>query len=118
MTAGGNLWLTAGEVLEPPGKEPSMKVLSEEKLCRYMGRVIDLSRAILMLIPEKGTDPPDPETLKSYRGIVEDLLDEREQDTYLQDDSWNWIWTEREDGNLIQIYGRLAWINLQLLELL
>ena len=95
-----------------------MKVLSEEKLCGYLGTVLDLSREVLTILPEKGTYPVEDSILDSYHAIVTQLNEERDNDSFLNDDSWNWIWEGKPSYNPIQVYGRLAWINLQLLELL
>lgn len=95
-----------------------MKVLSEEKLCAYMGRVLDLSKEMLAVLPEKGTSTVDDASLDHFHRLVNDLNSERGNDSSLDDASWNWIWEGKSDYNYIQIYGRLAWINVQLLELL
>ena len=95
-----------------------MKVLSEEKLCAYLTRVLDLSGDVLKGLPSEGTQPAGDEVLDRYQGLIDDLKGERESVTYLSDEAWNWIWEGKPSYNLIHIYGRLAWINLQLLELL
>ncbi len=95
-----------------------MRVISEEKLVAYLRRVIDLSQQVLPIMAEKGTQDPPKKIGDAYRALVEDLDTERADDSYLQDDSWNWIFDPPESLNLIKIYGRLAWINLQLLELM
>ncbi len=56
----------------------------------------------------------DPKTGELVRSIEA----EKPNEMTLQEDGWTWIWTIGEGMNLIQLYGRLAWINLQLLELL
>lgn len=95
-----------------------MPVLSEEKLLTYLELTHGLSGRVLPLISECGTATPPDEIEAAFRRLVEDLSQERENDPALQDACWDWIFQPREDGNLIQLYGRLAWINLQLLELL
>lgn len=95
-----------------------MNVLSEEKLCGYMQRVLELSQAVVPLLPAKGTQPVDGAMLQRFSQLVNDLNQERGNDSFLNDDSWNWIWESRTDYNYIRLYGRLAWINLQLLELM
>lgn len=95
-----------------------MKVLSEEKLCAYLSQVLELSRDVLVNLPADGTKPASDEVLDRYHALINDLNDEREGVTYLSDEAWNWIWEGKPSYNLIHIYGRLAWINLQLLELL
>ena len=95
-----------------------MNVLSEKKLCAYLERVLRLSTDILEKLPEEGTQRSSDGLLDNYHTLVNDLGAEREHDTYLSDESWNWIWEDKPTTNHIQLYGRLAWINLQLLELL
>lgn len=95
-----------------------MTVLSEEKLCTYLNRVLELSKHTLDNLAIRGTDPVDDGTLDRFHTLINDLNSERGNDQFLNDDSWNWIWNSKADFNYIQVYGRLAWINLQLLELL
>lgn len=95
-----------------------MTVLSEEKLCGFLGATLDLSRRALELIPNAGTQPIPPDLHDQYLQLVNSLIAERDSDAHLSDDAWNWIWENKPDYNAIQLYGRLAWINLQLLELL
>jgi hypothetical protein len=95
-----------------------MRVLSEEKLITYLERVVELSAKVLPLLSAQGTEPPPAKLVKAYQSIVDDLAAERATDEQLQDDSWNWIFQPKEHENSIRLYGRLAWMNLQLLELL
>lgn len=107
----GNLPATKGVV-------NAMNVLSEEKLCGYLSRVLDLSQSVLGKLREEGAKPVDDTTLDQFHALINDLNEERSNDSFLNDPSWNWIWESKSEYNFIQIYGRLAWINLQLLELL
>ncbi len=95
-----------------------MRVISEEKLITYLARVVELSEKIIPLLSAQGTNPPPAKIAEAHRNLVADLARERESDSYLQDESWDWIFQAAEEPNLIRAYGRLAWINLQLLELL
>ena len=95
-----------------------MKVLSEEKLCAYLTRVLDLSSEVVGLLPERGTQQVTDEHLDRFHEIVNHLNTERGNDSFLNDESWNWIWESKSTLNYIRLYGRLAWMNLQLLELL
>ena len=69
-------------------------------------------------VVEEGTQDPPASLAESYQKLVEDLSAERRDDSYLQDESWDWIFDGQEPGNLIKVYGRLAWVNLQLLEMM
>ena len=97
-----------------------MTLISEERLCTYLSRVLDLSQELLAVVPERGAEAmsADDPLRVAFERLVHDLGSERGNDTYLDDESWNWIWEGKEEYNPIRIYGRLAWINLQLLELL
>ncbi|MEE8142478.1 MAG: hypothetical protein V3T77_05215 [Planctomycetota bacterium] len=95
-----------------------MNVLSEKKLCAFLERVLKLSNEVLERLPVEGTQRSSDALLDNYHVLVNDLGAERGQDSYLSDESWNWIWEDKPTTNHIQLYGRLAWINLQLLELL
>lgn len=95
-----------------------VRVLSEEKLITFLERVVALSGKVLPLLSSQGTEPPPAKLVKEYQSIVDDLAAERASDEQLRDDSWNWIFQPKQHENAIRLYGRLAWINLQLLELL
>ncbi len=95
-----------------------MKVISEDKLCKYMKCVLDLSNDILGKPEEKGTSAVDSANQEAFHKIIEDLMVERKSDATLSDERWDWIWECKPQYNYIQVYGRLAWINLQLLDLL
>ncbi len=95
-----------------------MSVLSEEKLTFYLDRVITLSSEIVPLLSECGTAAPPPQIAESFQRLITDLAADRQSDTTLMDETWDWIFVPQEPTNLIKTYGRLAWINLQLLELL
>ena len=58
------------------------------------------------------------ELLQDYACLISELHDEKRNDTTLSDESWEWIWRVKPDLNPIQIYGRLAWINYNLIDLL
>ena len=93
------------------------EVLSEEKIRTYREQVLTLSRQVLDHF-EKGAQSVDDETLDRFHSLINELNEDRSNDSFLNDTSWNWIFESKPDYNYIQIYGRLAWINLQLLELL
>lgn len=95
-----------------------MQVLSEEKLVRYLAQVLELSAEVLPRLAEEGTRPAPEEIRERFDALISALAVERDNDSTLQDEQWNWIWQTRPEMNLIQVYGRLAWVNLQLLELL
>lgn len=95
-----------------------MAVLSEQKLCSYLSRVLQLSGSVLEHIQREGTQPVDDTTLDRFHTLINDLNQERQYNAFLADETWNWIWQSKGHYNYIQVYGRLAWINLQLLELL
>ncbi len=95
-----------------------MNVISEDKLCSYIGNVLAQSNDILEHLKKDGTAVVDAKTQERYHDLFKELMVEREHDATLSDERWNWIWQCKEQYNHIQLYGRLAWINLQLLDLL
>lgn len=95
-----------------------MQVLSEEKLVRYLAQVLELSAEVLPRLAEEGTRAAPEDMRARFDALISALAVEKDNDSTLQDEQWNWIWQPRPEMNLIQVYGRLAWVNLQLLELL
>jgi hypothetical protein len=100
------------------GKVEPMRVISEEKLVTFMKRCVALSAEVILSLEADATSPPPPEVAEAWQALVADLAAERESDAYLQDESWNWIFDGAPPTNSIRLYGRLAWVNLQLLELI
>lgn len=99
-------------------KEAPLSVLTEERLIQFMRETIELERECLDRIVQEGTRPAPEQVLKRFGQLVASIEAEKPNEASLQDECWNWIWNINEGMNLIQLYGRLAWINLQLLELL
>ncbi len=95
-----------------------MSVLTEERLIQFLKETIDIEKDCLERIVSEGTRPVPPEILTRYRSLIQAIQSEKQNEPTLQDECWNWIWDIKEGMNLIQLYGRLAWLNLQLLELL
>ena len=95
-----------------------MSALPEERIGDALGRCLALSRTLLPSLLAKGTEQVDAAALAEFNRLIEDLGRDRESDEYLADDSWDWIWKGKPSYNYLQLYGRLAWINLQLFDLL
>lgn len=95
-----------------------MPVLPEEKLIHYLERCLKICQSILPLIPAKGTEKAVGPEYEAFKELVEDLKREREKDSYLSDEAWNWIWKGKPSYTYIQLYGRLAWIHYELFQLL
>lgn len=95
-----------------------MSTLPEEKIVAYLEQCHRLALAVLPLLPAKGTLMAEGPALEGFRTLVAELHAERERDAYLSDDSWSWIWKDKPSYNYLQVYGRLAWMNLQLFDLL
>ena len=90
-----------------------MKVLSEEKILQYLQQIHSLSGDLLKRLSEPSTEPVDDETLDRFHELVNALNTDRDNDSFLNDVSWNWIFEAKPSYNNIQIYGRLAWMNLR-----
>jgi hypothetical protein len=95
-----------------------MAVLPEEKIVASLARCLALSTALLPILLPHGTAPADGRHLADFQAFIDDLAREREKDAYLSDESWDWIWKGKPSYNYLQLYGRLALINLQLFDLL
>jgi hypothetical protein len=95
-----------------------MRVMPEDVLLGYLERCLALSAEILPRIPKCGTKPAPVELAKRYEALILDLHKQKSRDSILSDESWEWIWEVREDMNLVQVYGRLAWLNYNLFDLL
>jgi hypothetical protein len=95
-----------------------MPVLPEERIVAYLERSLSLSQALLPSLLARGTEDAGGTKLEEYKRLLADLARERENDAYLSDESWDWIWKGKPSYNYLQLYGRLAWINLQLFDLL
>ena len=95
-----------------------MPVLPEERVISYLGRCLELSRELLPSLGRHGTEEVEGEGLQAFTRLIDELRAERENDSYLSDEAWDWIWKGRPSYNYLQLYGRLAWINQQLFDLL
>ena len=95
-----------------------MSVLTEERLIQFLRETIDIEKDCLDRIVTEGTRPVPADILSRYRALIQSIQCERDNEPTLQEECWTWIWDIKEGMNLIQLYGRLAWLNLQLLELL
>jgi len=95
-----------------------MSLLPEEAVVGYLNRCLKLFEALLPLLPEKGTETAAGPELEAFEKLVADLSQERERDSYLSDEAWNWIWKGKPSYTYLQLYGRLAWIHYELFQLL
>ena len=95
-----------------------MPVLPEDKILAYLETCISLQQSLIPLLEKNGTSKAKGQILDGFKRLIVDLSCDKDQDTYLSDESWNWIWKDKPSYNYLQLYGRLAWINLQLFDLL
>lgn len=95
-----------------------MSVLTEERLIQFLKETIEIEKDCLDRLVAEGTQPVAADILARYRSLIQSIHSEKDHEPSLQDECWVWIWEIKEGMNLIQLYGRLAWLNLQLLELL
>ncbi len=95
-----------------------MAVLPEDRVIGYLARCLELSRALVPLLASSGTREVSGDVRAEFLQLVSDLEHERIEDSRLDTEPWNWIWKGKERYNQLQVYGRLAWINLQLFDLL
>ena len=95
-----------------------MSVLTEERLIQLMGETVQLQAICLDQLIVSGTRPVDPELFQRYSAFIHSIEAEKPREATLGESVWDWIWQPAEGINYIQMYGRLAWINMQLLDLL
>ena len=95
-----------------------MPVLPEDRILSYLERCINLQQSVIPLLEKNGTNKAKGQVLEGFKRFLLDLSNDKKNDSYLSDESWNWIWKGKPNYNYLQLYGRLAWINLQLFDLL
>ncbi len=95
-----------------------MRIIPEDVLLGFLERCIAMSAEVLPLIPSKGTKPVSEDLLGRYRALIDGIQGQKRADSVLCDESWEWIWEVREGMNHLQLYGRIAWLNYNLFDLL
>ena len=96
-----------------------MTVIPEDTLLRLLGTGLELSQQSLALIASKDArDPVPPTLLEDYSDFLRSIHHQKGNDIRLADETWEWIWQAKEDMNPIRLYGRLAWLNYRLIDLL
>lgn len=95
-----------------------MPVLSETQIIGYLEKTVSLQSAILPLLEGNGTSKAGGGILAEYLNLMDALQSQRGNDTYLSDETWDWIFKKKKSFNYLQLYGRLSWINLQLFDLM
>ncbi len=95
-----------------------MQVIPEQVLLDLLARCIELSKELLPQMGSSGSQPVPESILGQYKELIDRLHQEKRHDSVLSDESWEWIWEAKEGLNHIQMYGRLAWLNYNLLDLL
>jgi len=93
-------------------------VLPEEIILQALERCLQLSQTIVPRLAHEGTSEVPREVLERYTALMQDLHREKRRESILSDESWEWIWDVKEKSNYLQLYGRLAWINYNLFDLL
>lgn len=96
-----------------------MTVIPEATLLGFLRTCLRLSEQALGELQSRGASTPASQPLiDGYAAMVHDLQQEKRHDSTLADQSWEWIWEVKRDMNPVQIYGRLAWLNYTLIDLL
>ena len=96
-----------------------MSVIPEKTLFSLLRSCLELSRRALEQIDSAGAiGSTAPDLLDDYATLIRSLHQEKRNDFALADESWEWIWEVKREMNPIQLYGRLAWINYNLISLL
>jgi hypothetical protein len=95
-----------------------MRVVPEQVLLGLLDRCLKLSQEVLPLLPDRGSQPVPDELSLRFQEVLGDLHREKRHDSVLNDESWEWIWDRPPRMNHLQLYGRLAWLNYTLFDLL
>ena len=95
-----------------------MPVVPEDVLLDLLRRCLDLSRDVLAHIPAMGSLPVPAAVLERHAALLADLGRQKRHDSVLTDESWEWIWETGKELSHLQLYGRLAWLNYNLFDLL
>lgn len=96
-----------------------MTVIPEDTLLDFFENCLSLSNRALNEFRDAEADrPASPELVKDYAELIQRLHSEKRHDSILADETWEWIWRANADMKAIQIYGRLAWMNYNLVDLL
>jgi hypothetical protein len=95
-----------------------MRLFPEDLLLDILRRTIALSAEILPLLSGDGAAPIHAPIREKYSALLADIHGQKRNESILSDESWEWIWEVREDLNGFQMYGRLAWLNYNLFDLL
>jgi hypothetical protein len=95
-----------------------MRVVPEEVLLDLLGRCLKLSLELHPHLSNDGSAPAAPALVQRHRELVDELHRQKRHDSVLSDESWEWIWETPESVNHFQLYGRLAWLNYSLFNLL
>jgi hypothetical protein len=94
-----------------------MRVIPEDVLLDLLSRCLTLGQELLPCLAERGTDPVPESVARRYTDLLGLLHKQKRHDSVLCDESWEWIWEDRPFNHL-QLYGRLAWLNYNLFDLL
>ena len=95
-----------------------MRVVPEPILLRLLERCLQLSQEVLPCVADRGSQPVGDDLARRFQVILSDLHREQCNDSVLNDESWKWIWDAPPGMNHLQLYGRLAWLNYTLFDLL
>ena len=100
-------------------------VLLLEKLAAQMGVVSTYTDSMVgsytsqkESLRQKADIRADETIVTQYNNLVSEIHALRKGDTYLEDKAWDWIWKGKDEYTCVQIYGRIAWINYEFLNML
>ncbi len=95
-----------------------MPVIPEEVLLGFLKRCVEMSADLLPRVASEGSRPVPAPIAEKYEALIADIHAQKRHDSVLSDESWEWIWETKPGSNAFQIYGRLAWLNYNLFDLL
>lgn len=94
-------------------------VIPEDNLLGLLDECLKLStRALEEFGNGKANAAASADLVEDFSNFIKSLHDQKKHDSVLADESWEWIWKVTREMKAIQIYGRLAWVNYNLVDLL
>ena len=94
-------------------------MLAPKEITELLTVAVKQMQALLPSLVQEADVNISAPLLDRYREFLEKLKHCKSHETYLEEDAgWDWIWDDQANYTYMQLYGRLAWINMQLLNML
>lgn len=102
-----------------PDPDRLSTMIAEEKILHILEGCLRISQGALEEVRAgRGAREAGEELRGDFERLIQEIHAEKRNDSVLADQTWEWIWKLRPDISPLQIYGRVAWINYTILDLL